>query len=228
MAGTPLRESTSVHDFHHPPKTVIGELNFRSGDALAEIYGVLPGPMIRTTIRVAEMVKYSDNTFHALKVTFANEIGNLCKELKVDSHAVMEIFCQDTKLNISAAYLKPGFAFGGSCLPKDLRAIVYQAKALDLEVPVLGSVMASNQQQIQRAVEMVLKDSSYLGHHAEVQSHFAAFFHFYQPSHPQRVLYNRVQGYPANAIDGARCVFHNSVVFIGLIFPIRTEMSPRR
>ena len=152
-----LRESTSIHDFHHPPKTVIGELNARSGEALAALYAELPAPLFRVPIRVAEMVKYVDNTFHALKVTFANEIGNLCKELKVDSHQVMDIFCQDTKLNLSPYYLKPGFAFGGSCLPKDLRAVTYEARALDLEVPVLGAILDSNKLQVLKVIRMLME-----------------------------------------------------------------------
>ena len=147
-----LREGTSVYDFHHPPKTVIGELNAKSGEAVAELYASLPGPMIRTTIRVAEMVKYVDNAFHALKVAFANEIGNLSKELKVDSHRVMDIFCQDTKLNLSPYYFKPGFAFGGSCLPKDLRAVNHEAHAMDLRLPVLGSILESNHLQIMKVI----------------------------------------------------------------------------
>ena len=152
-----LREGTSVHDFHNPPKTVIGELNPKSGEALVALYGALPGPMIRTSIRVAEMVKYVDNTFHALKVTFANEIGNLCKELKMDSHQVMDIFCKDTKLNLSPTYLKPGFAFGGSCLPKDLRALNYEARALDLELPLLGAILESNKLQVMRVVRKLME-----------------------------------------------------------------------
>ena len=147
-----LREGTSVRDFHQPPKTVIGELNPKSGEALAALYRGLPGPHIRTSIRVAEMTKYADNAFHALKVTFANEIGNLCKEMKVDSHQVMEIFCQDTKLNLSPYYLKPGFAFGGSCLPKDLRALNHEARARDLVLPVLGSILESNRLQLNKVV----------------------------------------------------------------------------
>jgi GDP-mannose 6-dehydrogenase len=150
-----LRESTSVHDFHHPPKTVIGELTPKSGDLLAAIYGGLPAPMIRTSIRVAETVKYVDNMFHALKVTFANEIGNFCKALKVDSHQVMDIFCQDTKLNLSPYYLKPGFAFGGSCLPKDLRAVTHEARTLDLELPLLGSILESNKLQVIKVIRML-------------------------------------------------------------------------
>ena len=147
-----LREGTSIYDFHHPPKTVIGELNARSGDAAAALYAGLPAPMIRTDIRVAEMAKYVDNAFHALKVTFANEIGNLSKELKVDSHRVMDIFCQDTKLNLSPYYLKPGFAFGGSCLPKDLRAVNHEARSLDLRLPVLSSIMESNGLQVLKVI----------------------------------------------------------------------------
>jgi GDP-mannose 6-dehydrogenase len=112
-----LREGTAVHDYYHPPKTVIGEVNKASGDVLANLYAPIPGPLLRTDIETAEMVKYADNAWHALKVGFANEIGSLCKALEVDAHKVMEIFCQDQKLNLSPYYLKPGFAFGGSCLP---------------------------------------------------------------------------------------------------------------
>lgn len=148
-----LREGTSVKDFHEPPKTVIGELTPKSGEILASLYEGLPGPKIRTSIRVAEMVKYVDNAFHALKVTFANEIGGLCKQLKVDSHEVMGIFCQDTKLNLSPYYLKPGFAFGGSCLPKDLRALTHEAQALDLELPLLASILESNELQVARIIK---------------------------------------------------------------------------
>jgi GDP-mannose 6-dehydrogenase len=151
-----LRESTSIHDFHHPPKTVIGELTPKSGELLAAIYAHLPAPLIRTSIRVAEMVKYVDNCFHALKVTFANEVGSFCKELNVDSHQVMDIFCQDTKLNLSPYYLKPGFAFGGSCLPKDLRALTYEARSRDLELPMLSSILESNRRQIFRIANRIL------------------------------------------------------------------------
>jgi GDP-mannose 6-dehydrogenase len=143
-----LREGTAVHDYYHPPKTVIGQVNKASGDLLAAIYSKLPGPMIRTDIETAEMVKYADNCWHALKVGFANEIGSLAKALDVDAHKVMEIFCQDQKLNLSPYYLKPGFAFGGSCLPKDVRALLYKAKTLDVQLPILGAVLPSNQLQI--------------------------------------------------------------------------------
>jgi GDP-mannose 6-dehydrogenase len=151
-----LREGTAVHDYYHPPKTVIGQVNKASGDLLASIYSKLPGPMIRTDIETAEMVKYADNCWHALKVGFANEIGTLAKALDVDAHKVMEIFCQDQKLNLSPYYLKPGFAFGGSCLPKDVRALLYKAKTLDVNLPILGAVLPSNQLQIERGVQAVI------------------------------------------------------------------------
>ncbi len=151
-----LREGTSVFDYYNPPKTVIGELGKSSGDLLASLYAKMPAPMIRTEIETAEMVKYADNAWHALKVGFANEIGNICKGVGVDAHRVMDIFCQDTKLNISSYYMKPGFAFGGSCLPKDLRALIYKAKTLDLSLPILNSILPSNQLQIERGVQAVV------------------------------------------------------------------------
>jgi len=151
-----LREGTAVHDYHHPPKTVIGEVNRASGDLLAALYAAMPGPKIRTDIETAEMVKYADNSWHALKVGFANEIGSLCKALDVDAHKVMDIFCQDRKLNLSPYYLKPGFAFGGSCLPKDVRALLYKAKVMDVQLPILASVLPSNQLQIDRGVQAVI------------------------------------------------------------------------
>jgi GDP-mannose 6-dehydrogenase len=155
-----LREGTAVHDYAHPPKTVIGEVNRASGDLLASLYAKTPGPMIRTDIETAEMVKYADNAWHALKVGFANEIGTLCKALGVDAHRVMEIFCQDQKLNLSPYYLKPGFAFGGSCLPKDLRALLYKAKTLDVGLPILSAVLPSNQLQIERGVQAVVEKAN--------------------------------------------------------------------
>ncbi len=155
-----LREGTAVHDYFNPPKTVIGEFNRASGDLLASLYTKLAAPLIRTDIETAEMVKYSDNAWHALKVGFANEIGNLSKGLGVDSHRVMDIFCQDTKLNLSPYYLKPGFAFGGSCLPKDLRALLYKAKTLDVSVPILSSILPSNEQQLERGVRAVVEMGS--------------------------------------------------------------------
>jgi GDP-mannose 6-dehydrogenase len=155
-----LREGTAVDDYLNPPKTVIGELTRASGNLLASLYAGIPAPLIRTDIDTAEMVKYADNAWHAVKVGFANEIGNLCKAVQVDSHRVMEIFCQDTKLNLSAYYLRPGFAFGGSCLPKDLRALLHKAKSLDVSLPILGAVLPSNELQIERAVRTVIDHGS--------------------------------------------------------------------
>ncbi len=158
-----LRESTAVHDYFNPPKTVIGELNRASGDLLASLYAQVTAPMIRTDVETAEMVKYADNCWHALKVGFANEIGNICKAVDVDSHRVMEIFCQDTKLNLSPYYLKPGFAFGGSCLPKDLRALLHKARTMDVDVPILAAVLPSNELQIDRAVRAVIDAAAKAG-----------------------------------------------------------------
>lgn len=155
-----LREGTAVQDYYNPAKTVIGELNQASGDLLASVYAHMPSPIVRTDIGTAEMVKYADNAWHALKVGFANEIGNLCKALDVDAHRVMDIFCQDTKLNLSPYYLKPGFAFGGSCLPKDLRALLYKAKTLDVALPILSAILPSNEQQIERGVRAVIEKGS--------------------------------------------------------------------
>ena len=151
-----LREGTAVKDFRCPPKTVIGELDSASGDLLASIYDGIDAPLIRTDIESAEMIKYVDNCWHALKIGFANEIGNLCKTLAIDAHTVMDIFCQDRKLNISAAYLKPGFAFGGSCLPKDLRALSYKAKMEDLQLPIITSILRSNEIQVARGLQMIM------------------------------------------------------------------------
>ncbi|HBN27039.1 MAG TPA: GDP-mannose dehydrogenase [Desulfobacteraceae bacterium] len=152
-----LREGTAVYDFYNPPKTVIGETDKKSGDLLASIYAGLDAPLIRTDIEVAEMVKYTDNVWHALKVGFANEIGNICKALKVDSHQVMDIFCSDTKLNISSCYMKPAFAFGGSCLPKDVRALTYKGKSLDLDLPLINSILHSNNCQVEKGLRMVIE-----------------------------------------------------------------------
>jgi GDP-mannose 6-dehydrogenase len=151
-----LREGSAVDDFFNPPKTVIGELNRASGDLPASLYAGLAAPMVRTDIETAEIVKYADNAWHALKVGFANEIGNFCKALEVDSHRVMDIFRRDTKLNLSPYYLKPGFAFGGSCLPKDLRALLHKAKTLDVALPILTAILPSNEGQIERGVRAVI------------------------------------------------------------------------
>lgn len=152
-----LREGSAVKDFRYPPKTVIGELDAASGDILATLYEKLEAPLIRTSLETAEMVKYVDNSWHALKIGFANEIGSLCKSLGLDAHQVMKIFCQDRKLNISTAYLTPGFAFGGSCLPKDLRALSYQAKMHDLQLPILTSILPSNEMQIVRGLQLIME-----------------------------------------------------------------------
>lgn len=150
-----LREGSSVSDFFEPPKVVIGQFDEASGDDVADLYQGLPGPVFRVPMAVAEMIKYADNSFHALKAGFANEMGAVCKALGLDSHAVMEIFMADAKLNISPAYLRPGFAFGGSCLPKDLRALVHRARRADVPVPILESVGHSNEGQIDRAFKII-------------------------------------------------------------------------
>ena len=152
-----LRESTSVADFYNPSMTVIGEYDKKSGDMLESLYNFIDSPVVRTDIKTAEIMKYTNNVFHGLKVSFANEIGNICKAIGVDSHRVLEIFCMDHKLNISPYYLKPGFAFGGSCLPKDIRALSYKARELDVEVPVIGSILNSNKQQIENVVSKILR-----------------------------------------------------------------------
>ena len=150
-----LREGTSVDDFFNPPRTVIGQLDSRSGDIAGGLFDGIQGPVFRTAISVAESLKYADNAFHALKVTFANEIGQICKAVGCDSHEVMKIFCADTKLNLSPYYLKPGFAFGGSCLPKDLRALTYHARALDISTPLLDSILVSNKKQVERVTNLL-------------------------------------------------------------------------
>jgi GDP-mannose 6-dehydrogenase len=150
-----MREGSGLEDFQHPTQTIVGELDEPSGATVEQLYAHLDAPVVRTTIATAEMVKYVNNAFHALKVTFANEVGTLCKTLGIDGAALMEIFCADRRLNISPAYLKPGFAFGGSCLPKDLRALVYLAKQQDVDVPLLAAVLPSNERQLQRAVRLI-------------------------------------------------------------------------
>lgn len=151
-----LREGSAVKDFRSPPKTVIGELEQVSGDILTALFEDIDAPLIRTDLKTAEMIKYVDNSWHALKIGFGNEIGNLCKSFGIDAHEVMNIFCQDRKLNISSAYLRPGFAFGGSCLPKDLRALSYCAKTHDLHLPILTSILPSNEMQVARGLQMIM------------------------------------------------------------------------
>jgi GDP-mannose 6-dehydrogenase len=150
-----LREGTAIRDFYAPPRTVIGQHEKKSGDTVAALYKNLQAPIVRTNYRAAEMVKYADNAFHAVKIAFANEIGNLCQAEHIDSHEVMKIFCLDTKLNISPAYLQPGYAFGGSCLPKDLRALLYRIKTHDLTSPLVEAILPSNELQKNRAIELV-------------------------------------------------------------------------
>jgi len=150
-----LREGTSVKDFYAPPFTLIGARDRSTAEKAQELYKHLDAPVYLTNIEVAETVKYASNAYHALKITFANEMGTYCKALGIDSHQVMEIFATDTKLNVSKAYLKPGFAFGGSCLPKDLRALLHEAKMHDVQLPVLQAILPSNELHLQRAVETI-------------------------------------------------------------------------
>jgi GDP-mannose 6-dehydrogenase len=152
-----LREGTAIHDFRNPPMTLVGH-NYKSdAEPTQALYSRVEAPIVTTSVRTAEMIKYASNTWHALKVCFANEVGNLCKRLEIDSHEVMDIFCRDEKLNLSSYYMKPGFAFGGSCLPKDVRALQYRAKEVDLDMPVIQSILGSNQLQIQHAIDQVIE-----------------------------------------------------------------------
>ncbi len=151
-----LREGTGVSDFLTPAKTVIGEFDPQSGELVAKLYEGLPGHVFRVPLGVAEMIKFVDNSFHALKVDFANEIGALCAAFSIDSHDVMDLFLADAKSNLGAAYLRPGFAFGGSCLPKDVRALTQAARSRAVDVPLISQILPSNEAQLRRAVEMVL------------------------------------------------------------------------
>jgi len=152
-----LREGTALRDFRNPPLTLVGHNHAVDATGTLALYHSIDAPTVSTTIRTAEMAKYVSNAWHALKVCFANEIGNVCKGLEIDSHVVMDIFCRDHKLNLSATYLKPGSAFGGSCLPKDVRALQYRAKELDVEVPVLSAILPSNGLQVQHAINQVVE-----------------------------------------------------------------------
>jgi GDP-mannose 6-dehydrogenase len=151
-----LREGTALKDFRKPPLTLVGHNHAADASGTIALYQSIDAPLISTSIRVAEMMKYTSNTWHALKVVFANEIGNLCKKLDIDSHEVMDIFCRDEKLNLSPYYLKPGFAFGGSCLPKDVRALQYRAKEVDVDMPLIAQILPSNKAQIQQALDQIL------------------------------------------------------------------------
>jgi len=150
-----LREGTAVEDFNEPSKTVIGANDKRAADMLARIYEPVDDNPIFTSIEAAEMVKYVDNVWHATKVCFANEVGRLCKPLQIDSHKVMDIFVKDVKLNLSPYYLKPGFAYGGSCLPKEVRAVSYMANQMGVDVPLISSLQTSNEQQVDLAAELI-------------------------------------------------------------------------
>ena len=151
-----LREGSSLRDYDRPPYTIVGANAPAPVETLRRLFGHLPCELFATSVRAAEMVKYCSNNFHALKITFANETARLCEALGVDPFAVMDLVCKDTQLNISRAYLKPGFAFGGSCLPKDLRATVHLARTRDVELPMLGGVLQSNRVHLDRAIAKVL------------------------------------------------------------------------
>lgn len=151
-----LREGSAIQDFWNPPYTIVGSNSETATVAMKELYSAIETPFYTLKPEESEMIKYANNNFHAVKVTFANEIGNICKELGVDGHVVMDIVSKDTKLNLSPYYMKPGFAFGGSCLPKDVRGLTYRSKQLDLNTPLLNSLNTSNDEQIQRGLNMVL------------------------------------------------------------------------
>ncbi|RPJ66866.1 MAG: nucleotide sugar dehydrogenase [Acidobacteria bacterium] len=152
-----LREGSALRDFRNPPRTLVGHNHAADAAGASALYEQVQAPLVSTSIRVAEMMKYASNTWHALKVCFANEIGTACKRFGIDSHEVMDIFCQDTKLNISSYYMKPGFAFGGSCLPKDVRALQYRSREADLDLPVILSILQSNTVHVQRAVDEIVE-----------------------------------------------------------------------
>lgn len=154
-----LREGTAVYDYYHPPLTLIGTGSERAGAIMRSIYEELPAEVIVTDIKTAEIMKYVNNTYHALKISFANEVGNICSSLGIDSHQVMDIFCKDTQLNISKYYFKPGFAYGGSCLPKDLKGLQTLAHDLYLQVPVINSIHRTNEIQMQRAIAVLMRHS---------------------------------------------------------------------
>lgn len=151
-----LREGTSIKDYDNPPMTIVGCNSERSAKQLEDLFGDLPGNFINTSVGTAEILKYACNAFHALKVTFANEIGRVAQSVEVDSREVMELVCEDKQLNISTAYMRPGFAFGGSCLPKDLRALLHVARERDVEIPMLAGLLPSNEVHVAHALDMIL------------------------------------------------------------------------
>lgn len=150
-----LRKGTAVYDYYHPPITLIGAECRPAAEKVASLYSHLPAEVIITETEVSEIMKYVNNTYHALKIAFANEVGNICSALKIDSHNVMDIFCMDKMLNISSCYFKPGFAYGGSCLPKDLKILRTLAHDLYVDAPVIESIEENNQLQIERAIEII-------------------------------------------------------------------------
>jgi len=151
-----MREGSAVADFNAPPFTVIGAQDPNCAQPVAALYAFLEKPVLHTKIRLAEMLKYVCNAYHALKIAFANEVGTLARAVGVDSHTLMEVFCSDEKLNISCAYLEPGFAFGGACLPKDIRALLYRAKELDVRLPLLEAILPSNHLHLARGLDLIL------------------------------------------------------------------------
>jgi GDP-mannose 6-dehydrogenase len=153
-----LREGSSVKDFHHPPQTIIGSLDDAGFEAMVRLYQDLPGEVVRTSSRVAESVKYLCNVFHALKIVFANEAGSVLRACGLDGREVMRIFCQDRQLNISPAYLRPGFAFGGSCLPKEVKGFLTLARQLDVPIPAIASLLDSNETHVERAFQMITRE----------------------------------------------------------------------
>jgi GDP-mannose 6-dehydrogenase len=154
-----LREGTAVHDYYHPPLTLIGTESERAASIVRTLYDELPAEVVVAETKTAEIMKYVNNTYHALKISFANEVGNICSSLGIDSHEVMDIFCKDKQLNISKYYFKPGFAYGGSCLPKDLKGLQTLAHDLYLQVPVISSIHRTNEIQMQRAIAVLMRHS---------------------------------------------------------------------
>jgi len=154
-----MREGQAIYDFYNPERIVIGANDKYSGDLVEKIYSSINAPVVRVDIKTAELIKYVDNTFHGMKVAFANEIGTVCKKLGIDGREVMSIFCMDRKLNLSPYYFTPGFAFGGSCIPKDLRAVLHKTKELEIDCPLIGAILDSNQRHVDRAVALIMQQN---------------------------------------------------------------------